>query len=90
MRLHIFNMNILLEHEDRYGHLKFAFGTFDLDTLIEAEFVREMMFWCRDNCSGQCEIFDTYASYTTKGVKDVTVIAFKEEADAMAFKLRWM
>ena len=92
MNTHLFNMDamLVLGHEERYGHLKFAYGTFDLCLDEENEIVKVLVEWCNENCIGDHTIFDTHASYTGQGVQDVTVIAFEEESDAVGFKLRWL
>ena len=87
MNLHIFNIDGLLERKEYYGHLTFAYGTFDLDTFSDE--CIEIVKWCKENCLEKYDIFDTFASYIGQGVMDVTVIGFVDKADAMAFKLRW-
>ena len=84
-------MEGLFEDKQRFRHLMFAYGTFDFDDgYVQKEYsLYDIEEWLLENHIGEYSILYTFASYMEEGIKDVTVFAFEEEADAMAFKLRW-
>lgn len=88
MKTHIFNTKIMMNLSSYYSKYDYAYGTFEFDT-TDIEAVEEFIAWGKEYCIGDHVVFDTSESYFLQGVKDVTVFAFMEEADAVAFKLMW-
>jgi len=91
MKFHNFILSARITHRDPYyDQFKFGFGTFGIDDALDIFiWFSAIPEWCEASCVGEYTIIDTSSSYANNGVKDVSVIAFVEEIDAVQFKLRW-
>jgi len=87
MKLHQLNTGLLYYRNPRYIHLEYAHGSFDFDT--GSNLCQEIINWCKENCSGDFNLWDSSASYAAMGVQDVTVFAFANKEDSILFKIQW-